>query len=150
MKPFIIIVLIFAVLFGVILTTNHPKRTLTKNDTLNITDNINIENNEHCEGESCETEKLNKEDKHEHDEDHEHDHSVEIEGSVMKSLTIQEIANLWEINSEKLLDRIIQEFDLQENYTTETTLEYIRDTEYKFSPAIIKDIAEEMKSQNIN
>ena len=133
-------------LFGVILIANHPKKTLTKNNALSITENTNIENNEHCEGESCET-KLNKEDKHEHDEDHEHDHSVEIEGSAMKNLTVQEVADLWEINSEKLLDRIIQEFDLQENYTTETTLEYIRDTEYKFSPAIIKDIAEEMKNE---
>ena len=79
-----------------------------------------------------------------HEHDHEHDHSVEIEGSEIKQLTIQQIANLWQIDSQELLNAIIQEFDFQENYTTETILEDMR-VEYKFSPAIIKDIAEEMK-----
>ena len=39
---------------------------------------------------------------HEHDE---HDHSVEIEGSSMKTLSIQEVADLWEINAEVLLQK---------------------------------------------
>lgn len=81
-----------------------------------------------------------------HEHDHEHDHSVEIEGSEIKQLTIQQIANLWQIDSQELLNAIIQEFDFQENYTTETILEDMR-IEYKFSPAIIKDIAEEMKQR---
>jgi hypothetical protein len=80
-------------------------------------------------------------------DDHEHEHSVEIEGSKIKQLTIQQIANLWQIDSNELLTRIIDEFDFQENYTTETILEEMRN-EYKFSPAIIKDIAEEIKQEN--
>lgn len=79
------------------------------------------------------------------DEEHEHDHSVEIEGKEMKSLTIQEIADLWEIDSEILLSMIIEEFELKINYTVDTILETMRG-EYPFSPAAIKDIAEELKT----
>ena len=84
---------------------------------------------------------------HEHDDDH--DHSVEIEGSDMKSLTVQEVADLWEIDSEILLSRIITEFDLKGSYSVDTVLEDIRQAEYKFSPAQIKDMAEDIKQQGI-
>ena len=84
---------------------------------------------------------------HEHD-DELHDHSVEIEGKDMKLLTVQEVADLWEIDSEVLLSRIITEFDLKESYTVDAVLEDIRE-EYPFSPAIIKDMAEEIKQQSI-
>ena len=84
----------------------------------------------------------------EHD-DELHDHSVEIEGKDMKLLTVQEVADLWEIDSEVLLSRIITEFDLKESYTVNTILEDIRE-EYPFSPAIIKDMAEEIKQQNLH
>lgn len=83
---------------------------------------------------------------HDHsDEEHEHDHSVEIEGKEMKSLTIQEIADLWEIDSETLLSKIIEEFEFKNDYTVDTVLEAMRG-EYSFSPAAIKDIAEELKT----
>ena len=84
----------------------------------------------------------------EHEHDDEHDHSVEIEGSDMKSLTVQDVADLWEIDSEVLLSRIIAEFDLKGSYTVNTVLEDMRE-EYAFSPALIKDMAEEMKQQGI-
>ena len=84
---------------------------------------------------------------HEHD-DELHDHSVEIEGKDMKLLTVQEVADLWEIDSEVLLSRMITEFDLKESYTVDSVLEVIRE-EYPFSPAIIKDMAEEIKQQGI-
>ncbi|MCK4808714.1 MAG: hypothetical protein KAS90_03775 [Candidatus Aenigmarchaeota archaeon] len=80
---------------------------------------------------------------HEHDDEHEH--SVEIEGSEMKILTVQEVADLWEIDAEILLSRIITEFDFKGNYTVDTVLEDMRD-EYAFSPAQIKDMAEEIKA----
>jgi len=89
----------------------------------------------------------------EDDEEHlddEHDHSVEIEGSEVRLLTVQEVADLWEIDAEVLLSEIIAEFELQGDYTVDTILEEIRDAEYKFSPAIIKDLAEEIKNQNAN
>ena len=84
---------------------------------------------------------------HEHDELH--DHSVEIEGKDLKLLTVQEVADLWEIDSEILLSRITNEFDLKESYTVHSVLEDIR-AEYAFSPALIKDIAEEIKQQQNN
>lgn len=83
-----------------------------------------------------------------HSHDDEHDYSVEIEGSEMKLLTVQEVADLWDIDSEILLQKIIQEFDLKENYNIDVVLEDIRE-EYAFSPAMIKDFAEEIKQQNI-
>ncbi len=83
-----------------------------------------------------------------HEHDHEHDHSVEIEGSEMRSLTVQEVANLWEIDAEILLSKIIAEVDLKEEYTVNTVLDHMRD-EYKFSPAIIKDIAEEIRQDGV-
>ncbi|MCK5477092.1 MAG: hypothetical protein KAI55_04185, partial [Candidatus Aenigmarchaeota archaeon] len=83
---------------------------------------------------------------HEHLDGELHYHSVEIEGSEMKQLTVQQVADLWEIDSQKLLDRIIKEFGLKGNYTTENVLDEIRE-EYKFSPALIKDIAEEIKKE---
>ena len=95
---------------------------------------------------------ISKHEEHEEhvDDEHEHDHSVEIEGSAMKSLTVQEMADLWEIDAETLLLEIIAEFELQGNYTVDTILEEIREAEYKFSPAIIKDLAEEIKNPEAN
>lgn len=147
MKSFIIIILAIAGLLGAVLIMNSSKETITKNDAQDISENNSVESDKYQKEELVNDGE--DEHEHEHDED-EHDHSVEIEGSEIKRLTIQEVADLWEINSEELLGRIIQEFDLQGNYTTETTLEYIRDEEYKFSPAIVKDIAEEIKNQDKN
>lgn len=84
---------------------------------------------------------------HKHSDDELHDYSVEIEGSEMKSLTVQEVADVWDIDSQELLNRIVEEFNFTGDYTTETVLEDMR-SEYKFSPAIIKDIAEEIKAGN--
>ncbi len=85
--------------------------------------------------------------KKEVEEGHKHDYSVEIEGKKMKTLTVREVADLWKINPETLLAKIIDEFDFKGNYTTDTVLEKMRE-EYKFSPSIIKDIAEEIKTNN--
>ncbi len=82
---------------------------------------------------------------HEHEEDHEHEYSVEVVGSEMRLMRVQEVADLWEIDSEELLDRIVLEFGFEGNYTTETVLEDMR-SEYRFSPAAVKDIAEEIKA----
>jgi hypothetical protein len=80
---------------------------------------------------------------HSHD-DHDEHYSVEIEGSEIKKLTIQEVAELWEIEAECLLNHTIAEFDLKNEYTKLSTVEDLR-AEYKFSPAQIKDIAEKIK-----
>ena len=83
---------------------------------------------------------------HNHDDDHVHDHSVEIDGKDLRTLTVQEVAELWEIDSEVLLSGMILEFKLKGTYTVDSNLEDIRN-EYKFSPALIKDMAEDIKQQ---
>ncbi len=83
---------------------------------------------------------------HEHDD---HDHSVEIEGKDMKLLTVQDVADLWEIDSDILLSGIVAEFNLNGSYSVNTVLEDIREAEYKFSPAQIKDLAEEIKQEGL-
>ncbi|MCK5043581.1 hypothetical protein KAR52_01085 [Candidatus Pacearchaeota archaeon] len=76
------------------------------------------------------------------------EHSVEIEGNELKSLTVQEVADLWEIDAEILLSGIITEFNLEGSYDVNTVLEVMRE-EYAFSPALIKDLAEEMKQEGL-
>jgi len=78
-------------------------------------------------------------------DNHKELYSVEISGQELKTLTIDEIADLWVIDSDELLRRTIIEFDLQSNYSIKDTLEELR-SEYKFSPSQIKDIAEEIKT----
>jgi len=72
------------------------------------------------------------------------EYSVEIEGQEMKILSIQEIAELWQIDAQSLLNRIISEFNLTGEYTVASILDSLRD-EYPFSPAQIKGIAEAIK-----
>ena len=131
---FIVIGFITIALLGLFLIMNSSKETSVEKTSMeaSVQSFAEVKNTDEVE----DTE-------HFHDE-HEHDHSVEIEGREMKLLTIQQIADLWQTDSKELLNRIIQEFDFQEDYTTETILEDMRN-EYKFSPAIIKDIAEEIK-----
>ncbi len=83
---------------------------------------------------------------HHHHDDHEHEHSVEIEGRQMRMLTVHEIADLWEIDSQDLLLAIISEFNLEGEYNVSTPLDIIR-LEYKFSPGLVKDLAEDLKAQ---
>ena len=135
-----IILIIIAIVLGVIVGYTIKCSTIEPTKQINISE------------EETTKEIISENEKHEEheDEEHEHDHFVEIEGNAMKALTVQEVADFWEINAEVLLSEIIAEFDLQGNYTVETILEEIRDVEYKFSPAIIKDIAEKIKNQNTN
>ncbi len=77
-------------------------------------------------------------------EDHEEEYSIEISGEELKTYTIQEIADMWGIDAEELLAGIIQEFSLKSDYTVNNVLDSLR-AEYKFSPALVKDIAEEIK-----
>ena len=74
----------------------------------------------------------------------EHDYSVEIEGSEMKKLTISQIASMWEIDAQLLLGKIVTEFGLTHEYNTDSVLDDLRN-ENKFSPSLIKEIAENIK-----
>jgi len=69
------------------------------------------------------------------------EHVVEIRGRDMKSLTIREIAVLWGIDPNELLDAIVQRFALQGSYSTENALDDLR-AERRFPPADVKTIAD--------
>lgn len=79
----------------------------------------------------------------------EHEYSVQIEGSEIKKLSIRQIATMWEINDQGLLDKIVAKFDLKNKYTTDSVIDDLR-KENKFSPAMIKEIAESMKKEVSN
>lgn len=76
----------------------------------------------------------------------EHDFSVEIKGSEMKELTISQIASMWEIDAQGLLDKLVAEFDLKDKYTIDSMLSDLR-IESKFSPSLVKEIAESIKKE---
>lgn len=82
-----------------------------------------------------------------HPEAEDEEYSVEVEGDVMKTLSIKQIATLWEIDSQKLLEQIVATYKFKNPYTVETILGDMR-AEYKFSPSQIKDIAEGIKTNN--
>ena len=75
-----------------------------------------------------------------------HEYSVQIEGSEIKTLTVKQVADLWKIDSQKLLNAVVAEFKLKNNYTVDTIIEDMR-AEYKFSPAMVKEIAERIKKE---
>jgi hypothetical protein len=73
-----------------------------------------------------------------------HEYSVQIEGSEMKKLTVRQVAKMWEIDAQVLLDKIAAKFNLKKTYSLDSTLDDLRG-EYKFSPAMIKEITESIK-----
>ena len=82
-------------------------------------------------------------------EKHEEEYSVEIPGNELKALKISDIAELWEIRADFLLNEIIKEFNLKLSYNISNTIDELR-KEHKFSPTQIKDIAESIKFLNNN
>jgi len=69
--------------------------------------------------------------------------SVHISGRDMKSSTISEIGALWGIGGNELLEAVEQEFGLTRPYTVDDVLDSLRD-EYRFSPAQVKALAEDL------
>lgn len=81
-------------------------------------------------------------------EDHvegDEEYFVEIEGSEMKALSIAQVAKLWEIDAQVLLNEVVKALNLKGNYTVDSVLNDMR-VEYKFSPAQIKDVAEAIRA----
>lgn len=81
-------------------------------------------------------------------ESYEDEYSVDISGQDMKLLSIEEIANLWEVDSEVLLSEIEAAYELTGDYTTRSVLNELRE-EYAFSPAQVKDIAESLSNGSL-
>ena len=73
------------------------------------------------------------------------EYSYEITGQALKSMTIEQIAEKWEISADTLLIGIMDAFGLKGNYNIGNLLDDLRQ-EYRFRPAEIKVIAENIKS----
>ncbi len=80
--------------------------------------------------------------------DESHDYSVEISGQELKTMTIKEVATLWEIDPDILLQQILSNFGLHNDYSINSTIEEMR-AEIPFSPTEIKTIAENNKSGSV-
>jgi len=76
----------------------------------------------------------------------EEEYSVEISGNRMKSMTIGEIAQLWGIDANQLLNKLKEDLLLKMDYSINNTVDDLR-TEMRFSPSIIKGVAENLKKQ---
>jgi len=76
----------------------------------------------------------------------EEEYSVEIPGSRMKTMTIDEIAQLWDIDATQLLNKLKGDLLLKMDYSINNTVEDLR-AEVRFSPSIIKGVAENLKKQ---
>ena len=68
-----------------------------------------------------------------------------VNGMEMKSITITDIAALWGINADELLEGIKNEFKLSQQYSVNNTIDDLRG-EYRFSPYQIMEIAERIKA----
>lgn len=79
--------------------------------------------------------------------DEAHDYTVEISGQELKTMAIEEVATLWKIDPESLLQEVIKEFSLQGNYSISSTINEMM-KEATFSPSEIKTIAENIKNND--
>jgi len=73
------------------------------------------------------------------------EYSVHINGRDLKTMKISDIAQLWGIDAELLLKEMIEEFNLEQEYTTDNTIDDLRG-EYRFLPYQIMEIAERIKA----
>jgi len=76
----------------------------------------------------------------------EEEYSVEIPGSRMRTMTIDEIAQLWDIDANQLLNKLKEDLLLNTDYSINNTVDDLR-AEVRFSPSIIKGVAENLKKQ---
>ena len=67
-----------------------------------------------------------------------------VSGMEMKTMTIADIANLWGVDANELLEGIQNEFELSQMYNTGSTIDDLWG-EYRFSPYQIMEIAQRIK-----
>ncbi len=68
---------------------------------------------------------------------------LEINAAELQDMTIAQIAVRWSIDADDLLAKLIDTFNLEEEYTTEDTLNDLR-AEYRFSTSVLKDILKDL------
>ena len=78
------------------------------------------------------------------DEDHEGKQPVKISGAELRALKIVDIAALWEIEANLLLNDLVTNLNLTHTYTVDNTIDMLR-LENRFSPSQVKIIADNLK-----
>jgi hypothetical protein len=68
---------------------------------------------------------------------------LQINAAELQEMTIAQIAARWDLDADNLLTKLIQTLKLEEEYTTENTLNDLR-TESRFSLSVIKDILKDL------
>ena len=72
------------------------------------------------------------------------EYSVHVSGMELKVMKISDVAKLWGLDGNVLLNEIVKEFNLKQNDSIENTVNDLRG-EHRFSPFQIKDIAQKLK-----
>ncbi|HAJ32252.1 MAG TPA: hypothetical protein DCK79_02620 [Candidatus Atribacteria bacterium] len=70
---------------------------------------------------------------------------IHVNGMEMKTMTIADIATLWGVDADELLEGIKNGFELTQIYNTGSTIDDLRG-EYRFSPYQIMEIAQGIKT----
>lgn len=83
----------------------------------------------------------------ESEEEHDEMYSVEVSGQEMKEMTLQEIADAWNVDVNKMIYDLKEAFNLNGDYASTDMLEAMRD-EYKFSPAQAKAVVENLAQES--
>jgi len=73
------------------------------------------------------------------------EYPVHINGRELKVMSIGELAQVWGIDSGLLLNELVKEFNLEQTYDIDNTIDDLRG-EFRFSPYQIKEIAERIKT----
>lgn len=103
-------------------TTNNPNQLNTNHEQDNMTSNVFVPPEEK-------------------------EYSVEISGNRLRNMSITEIAQLWNIDAHQLLQALEENLLLKADYHIENTINDLR-IEMRFSPSLVKMVAEELKTQN--
>ena len=69
---------------------------------------------------------------------------VKISGAELRNMKIVDIAHLWEIDANLLLNNLVTKLNLKQNYTVDSTIDMLR-LENRFSPSQVKIIADNLK-----
>ena len=73
------------------------------------------------------------------------DDHFKVRGAELKAMKVSDVANLWSIDANALLNEIVSIFNLKNTYSVENTIDDVRG-EYRFSPFQIKDIVDKLKA----
>ncbi len=69
---------------------------------------------------------------------------LRFNAATLKNMTIAKIAELWGVDADTLLTKIVETFNLEEDYTLGSTINDLR-SEYHFAPYQIREIIDSLR-----